>query len=180
MKSEGSLNSDGTISDNSLTYTTLSQTAKTLSKTRTTTVSKGDTINPIDVKLGFDVDIWRVYVNSVLAAWEYSPGVASDAFEAASKSSNGIEILPSSKTEATILLNASEMTTGTNELVVAFVPSISNPTQEIGQTTLATVAVSDTSTDVKGVGGSSGGCSAGLGALVSAIAAAFFISRKRS
>ncbi len=45
---------------------------------------------------------------------------------------------------------------------------------------IITAAEPSTSGEEYGVGSSSGGCSAGLGAIVSALAAAFFISKKRS
>lgn len=46
--------------------------------------------------------------------------------------------------------------------------------------TITTSTTPSTSGDIIGITSSSGGCSAGLGALVSALAAAFFISKKRS
>lgn len=46
--------------------------------------------------------------------------------------------------------------------------------------TISTASTPSTSGDIIGITSSSGGCSAGLGALVSALAAAFFISKKRS
>lgn len=52
---------------------------------------------------------------------------------------------------------------------------------EAGKTYEPIITAADPSASIEtGVGSSSGGCSAGLGAIVSALAAAFFISKKRS
>lgn len=189
-KSTGALNSDGTIPDSAISYTSTSTTAHTLSKTGTNQVSKGSSINPVDLVLDFPVDIWKVYINNVLVAWAYSPSVTpSEAddfmtFYPADGTQQGVDIVAESDTKATITFDTTSMSTGSNTVTAAFVPDITAPTQEIGKTNIATINVTDTdsgeTTDPTGVGSSSGGCSAGLGAFVSALAAAFFISKKRS
>ena len=168
-----------------MSFTPTDPTAKTLDPHSTTTVKKGENLNPVALALEFPVDIWKIYINNVLMAWAYSPGVtpaADDAGIYASAGENGIIIEPSSNTEATVVFNTELMPAGDNQqIAAAFVPDATKPTQEIGKTTLATVSVSSTtSPDIRGVGSSSGGCDAGLGAIISAIAAAFFISKKRS
>ena len=187
-KESGALKADGTIPDNAVTFTNTNPSAQTLSRTGTNQVSKGSNINPVDLVLEFPVDIWRVYINNVLAAWAYSPGVNATedndfvTFYPA-EGSKGVDIIAESSTKATVTFDTNTMSSGSNEIAAAFVPDADKPTQEIGKSTLATVNVSSSdvpSTTPLGAGSSSGGCSAGLGAMVSAIAAAFFISKKRS
>ena len=72
---EGVLNSDGTLPDSAVNYNT-STSAKSLSKTTATQVTQGEALNPVTLSLGFETDIWRVYVNNSLAASAYSPGVS--------------------------------------------------------------------------------------------------------
>ena len=185
-ESEGKLNSDGTIPSKAVSFTPTDPTAKTLNPNTTTTVKQGENLNPVALVLEFPVDIWKIYINNVLMAWAYSPGVtpaADDASIYASTGENGVIIEPSSKTEATVVFNTELMPAGNNQqIAAAFVPDVTKPTQEIGKTTLATVSVSGTTSPDEpiGVGGSSGGCDAGLGAIVLAMAATFFISKKRS
>lgn len=178
-KDSGALASDGTIPDDSVTYDTTSTTAHTLSRTGTTLVRQGEDINPISLVLEFPVDIWRVYVNDILVAWAYSPGVSANEFFAADKSSNGVEILPSSKTEATILLDSSAMSAGVNEISAAFVPDVANPSQEIAKSTLATVNIESSSAVETGVGNSSGGCNGGLAVSVILLGLGFALARKK-
>ncbi|MBR0249260.1 MAG: putative Ig domain-containing protein, partial [Synergistaceae bacterium] len=185
-ESEGKLNSDGTIPSRAVSFTPTDPTAKTLNPNTTTTVKQGENLNPVALVLEFPVDIWKIYINNVLMAWAYSPGVtpaADDASIYASTGENGVIIEPSSKTEATVVFNTELMPAGNNQqIAAAFVPDVTKPTQEIGKTTLATVSVSSTTSPDEpiGVGGSGGGCDAGLGAIVLAMAATFFISKKRS
>lgn len=200
LKSEGSLESDGTIPSDAIEFTSTNPSAQTLSRTGTNEVRRGSGINPIDLVLTFEIDIWKIYINNVLAAWAYSPGVNATedtdfvTFYPA-EGSKGVDIVAESKTKATITFDTTTMAAGRNEIAAAFVPDASQPTQEIGKSTLAAVTV-DTSTtptspdvpsspdvpgtDPVGVGDSNGGCSAGLGAMVSALAAMFFVSKKRS
>ena len=175
------LTQDRTIPDDAVNYGASGSATRTLNRNGTTQVGKDETINPVTITLEFDVDIWKVYLNGELAAWEYSPGVsAQSAFYASSLSSKGVTIKPASKTEATIEFDPSAMPDGSNTIEVAFIVDANTPDQEIGKTTVAEVEVTDEVDDIGTIGGSSGGCSAGLGAIVSVLAAAFFISRKHS
>ncbi|MBR4196828.1 MAG: hypothetical protein IKQ95_08985 [Synergistaceae bacterium] len=185
-KSSGALNQDGTIPDNAVTYTSTNPEAQTLSRTGTSQVSKGSAVNPVDLVLDFPVDIWKVYINDVLAAWAYSPGVSASGADDfvtfyTAEGSRGVDIVAESSTKATITFNTNAMPSGNSEIAAAFIPDATKPDQEIGKSTLATVNVSDSQSSadaVVGVGPSSGGCSAGLGVFVSALVAMFFISRK--
>ena len=183
-KQSGALDDDGTIPDDAVEYVASDPTAKTLNPNTTTQVRQNEDINPIALVLEFPVDIWRIYINNVLAAWAYSPGVSANGAIYASTGENGVIIEPKSKTEATVVFNPANMQTGSSEIAAAFVPNAAKPTQEIGRTKLADVNITSSTTspdeEIQGVGDSGGGCSAGLGAIVSAIAAAFFISKKRS
>lgn len=181
----------GTLPERAVQYPVVNSSYVTLSRTGTTNITKSSDINPIDLVLSFDVDIWRIYINNSIVAWAYSPGVTPAEFDgkndfsasAGNHSGSGIEILPQSASEAQINFTAADMPTGNNVIASAFVLDIASPDQEIGKTTIATVNVSSgspSSDEEYGVGSSSGGCSAGLGAIVSALAAAFFISKKRS
>ena len=187
-KSSGALNQDGTIPDNAVSFTSTNPEAQTLSRTGTSQVSKGSAVNPVDLVLDFPVDIWKVYINDVLAAWAYSPGVSASGADDfvtfyTAEGSRGVDIVAESSTKATITFNTNAMPSGNSEIAAAFIPDATKPDQEIGKSTLATVNVSDSQSSadaVVGVGPGSGGCSAGLGAVMSIFAAAFLISRKHS
>lgn len=143
---EGGLNSDETLPDSAVNYST-GTSAKSLSKTAVTQVTQGETLSPVALSLGFEVDIWRVYVNNTLAASATSPGTAGAEFI---PSANGVTISAGSSSSATISFSTSAMSTGSNVIAVAFVPYESKLTQEIGRTTLGTVTVSAQSTTTSG------------------------------
>ncbi len=136
--SEGVLDSDETLPDSAVNYNT-SSTAKSLSQSTATQVTQGETLSPVALSLGFETDIWNVYVNNTLATSAYSPGVSANEFKA---SASGVTISVSSSSSAQITFNTSDMSTGSNAVAVAFVPYASKPNQEIGRTTLGTVTVS--------------------------------------
>lgn len=144
---EGSLNSDGTLTDDSVSYNA-GTSAKSLSKTAATQVTQGETLSPVTLSLGFETDIWRVYVNDSLSGSATSPGVSTGEFR---PSANGVTISASSSSSATISFSTSAMSAGNNVIEVALVPYASKPNQEIGRTTLGTVTVSakTTSDDTK-------------------------------
>ena len=142
LKAVGGLNSDETLPDSAVSYNTGTST-KSLSKTTATQVTQGEALSPVTLSLGFETDIWNVYVNNSLAASATSPGVTANEFKA---SANGVTISASSSSSATISFSTSAMSAGSNVIAVAFVPYASKPTQEIGRTTLGTVTVSSQTT----------------------------------
>ncbi len=144
---EGNLNSDGTLTDDSISYNA-GTSAKSLSKSTATQVTQGETLSPVTLSLGFETDIWRVYVNDSLSASTTSPGVSTGEFR---PSANGVTITASSTSSATISFSTSAMSAGSNVIAVALVPYASKPNQEIAKTTLGTVTVSakTTSDDTK-------------------------------
>ena len=142
LKAVGGLNSDETLPDSAVSYNT-DTSAKSLSKTTATQVTQGEALSPVTLSLGFETDIWNVYVNNSLAASATSPGVTANEFKA---SANGVTISASSSSSATISFSTSAMSAGSNVIAVAFVPYASKPTQEIGRTTLGTVTVSSQTT----------------------------------
>ena len=146
LKSVGGLNSDETLPDSAVNYNA-GTSAKSLSKSTATQVTQGESLSPVTLSLGFETDIWNVYVNNSLAASATSPGVSTGEFR---PSANGVTISASSASSATISFSTSAMSAGSNVIAVALVPYASKPTQEIGRTTLGTVTVSSQSSTTSG------------------------------
>ena len=143
---EGGLTENETLPDSAVNYNT-SSTTKSLSKSAATQVTQGETLSPVTLNLGFETDIWNVYVNNTLAASAYSPGVSATDFR---PSASGVTITASSSSSAQITFTTSAMSAGSNTIAAAFVPYASKPKQEIGRTTLGTVTVSSQSTTTSG------------------------------
>ena len=139
---EGGLTANETLPDSAVNYNT-GTSSKSLSKTAATQVTQGESLSPVTLNLGFETDIWNVYVNNSLAASATSPGVSTGDFR---PSANGVTISASSTSSATISFSTSAMSAGSNVIAVAFVPYAEKPTQEIGRTTLGTVTVSSQTT----------------------------------
>ena len=120
--------------------------------------------------LNFNVTSWRLYLNDTRVAISAADGVSAAAGEEAT-------ITPDADDPKVALgsINRTTLTEGTSYNVeLGVIPE--GGTEEI-RGSLGTITGG---TSMVGVGSASGGCDAGLGMLVSALAAAFFIGRKRS
>lgn len=124
------------------------------------------------IRLKFPVDVWTLYIdnNTVVVAEEgYENEVSSAAGEKG-------DITPSTDKQGAVFeIDTTSLTVGTHAVKIGAIPTGSNMEAFYN---FEPITVSETG--AYGVGSASSGCDAGLGMLVSALAAAFFIGRKRS
>ena len=127
-----------------------------------------ETVNlPRIVVQSADIYVFRVYLRDLVGTLSWTPNV--------SNASTGEYIEASDEENNAVFLDDSgQEITEVPDTKYVNVAAYFEPGKAYEP------AITATSGDVQGVGSSSGGCDAGLGAIVSAIAAAFFISKKRS